>query len=131
MKKIRTAVLALAMIMVSLISYSQQGGGKNRGAMSQQHADNEKTALLQKITDLTTDQKTMLDQVYADFVAESKSIHEANEGADREVMKSKMKEVRDKKTASIKALLNDGQYQIYEETLKEARQSRKGARGQR
>ncbi|MEO1055096.1 MAG: hypothetical protein AAFX87_30960, partial [Bacteroidota bacterium] len=119
----------------AFITYAQGPGGGRFNL--EQIAANEKAAVIEKITDLSEDQKLLLDHIYETYLTSVKTAREENQG-DFQSMRTEMQAVRKDKDDSIQELLNEEQFKLYQELMEERRkerqqrrQQRGGARGQR
>lgn len=111
-----------------LISFSpllaqDQGQPRQRFDPAQMVAA-EKKAVYEKITDLSQDQKDVIEIIYSDY---TKSFTEMRENAngDFQAMREKMMTIRKKKDDSMKEVLNEDQFKKYTELMEELRQRRR------
>ena len=76
----------------------------------------EKQALYTKITDLSEDQKLLLDGIYDEFgVTLKETFEEIRNSGSREGMREKMMALRKEKDELVKDVLNEDQFVIYQE----------------
>ena len=84
----------------------------------------EKQTLYKNISDLSEDQKLLLDGIYDEFALTMKQNMEEmrnNRGSmDRESMRAKMDALREEKNNLIKDVLNSDQYAIYLDQIESA-----------
>lgn len=90
-------------------------------------ANREKEALYTNITDLTDDQKSVIDEIYTQYAEDLSKAFESADG-DREKMREKMGEVRTGKQELLKEILTEDQWVKAEELAKKARERRRGNR---
>ncbi|MEO9871994.1 hypothetical protein [Ekhidna sp.] len=106
--------LYASLIMITLISFSQPPGGRRNGGGPEEMVKREKQTLYKKITDLSEDQKLLLDGIYDEFTITLKeSIEELRASNDREGRREKMLALRKEKDDLVKDVLNEEQYKIY------------------
>jgi len=105
-------------------SRAQDQGQPRQGFNPAQMVEDEKKKVYEKITDLTKDQKDVIEIIYADY---SKGFSEARQNAngDFQAMREKMMENRKKKDDSMEEVLNEDQFKLYTELMEEIRQSRR------
>ena len=120
--------MGAALIMLTFSSFSQPPGGR-RGGGPDEMIKREKQALYTKITDLSDDQKLLLDGIYEEFGVTLKETFEEmrnSSSTDREGRRAKFMALRKEKDELVKDVLNEDQYKIYEEISA----PRRGRRGQ-
>ncbi len=71
-------------------------------------AEREKTLVMDSLTDLTEDQKIVIEQIYTDFADEVKQVFASNQG-NREQMRGAMMEARQTKNELLKEILTEPQ----------------------
>ena len=74
---------------------------------------------------LTDQQREDIDFVNTKYRAQMQQIRQSNEG-DREAMRPKMKELRDKQNEELKEILDEEQFAQYQNWMRENRQRRRG-----
>jgi len=105
--------------------------GGRPGGSPEQMVEREKQNLLKKIDDLNEDQKLLLDGIYSEFASTlQETFKEARESGDRETVRSKMQSLRMEKDTLMSEVLNEAQYQIYLEMIKNRRDRRGDGRPQ-
>jgi len=123
--KARELSLILTLSLITFLpSFAQDQGQPRQGFNPEQMVENEKKKVYEKITDLSQDQKDVIEIIYADY---SKAFTEARENAngDFQLMREKMMENRKKKDDSMKEALTEDQFKLYTELMEEIRQSRR------
>ena len=116
-------------------SRMHRGSGRMQGKQRMQQrqfdpkamASREKDALYEHITDLTDDQKSVIDEIYTQYAADLSKAFEDADG-DREKMRSQMREVRSGKQELLKEILTEEQWVKAEELANKARERRRGNR---
>jgi flagellar biosynthesis/type III secretory pathway protein FliH len=122
--------LSAFIVLISVFSLSAQppGGRGGRGGGPDEMVAREKQALYKQVTDLTDDQKLLIDGIYEEFTVTLKEkFEEARESGKREGMRETMKALRDEKNALMADVLNESQYATYEKLVarrKERREQR-------
>ncbi len=87
----------------------------------------EKQALYEQVTDLSDDQRGLLDGIYEEFATTLKEAFEESRGSgDREARREQMQTLRQEKDALIADVLSEEQYAIYEKLA--TRRNRRGSR---
>ncbi len=132
----KSTFLSLGLLLILTLSvYAQPGqrggGGGERGQRPDpaEQLNREKLALYKKVSDLSEDQKMLLDGIYEEFGTTVKEkFEEARESGSREGMREKMQELRKEKDLLIKDVLSENQFGLYEELLKTNRENRQGNR---
>lgn len=120
MKKI---ILIAIVGLTSLFAQAQRPGGGPEVML-----EREKQNVLEKVENLTEDQKMLVSGIYDEFTVSLKEkFQEARESGSREGMREKMQALRKEKDELIKDVLNEDQYATYQ-TLTE---KKKGQRGER
>jgi|GEM_PF-2403750 len=111
-------------IFLSVVSlYAQRRGGPPSGMLETMMA-REKQALYDKAEDLSKDQKMLLDGIYDEFTVTLKETFEENR-SNREAMRTKLMALRKEKDELIADVLNEEQYQVYENITAKRREERK------
>ena len=129
MKAIRSITLVISLIVLALSSYAQPGGGRRPGGGPEEMVAREKQAIYEKITDLSDDQKLLIEGVYDEFaVTLREGFQEARESNDREGRREKMEALRKEKDELIADILNTEQYEIYQ-SITATRRDRKDKPG--
>lgn len=112
-KSILTLVLIITSM--SLLNAQPPGRGPRPGGGPEEMMKREKQAVLDKIQDLTEDQKLLLDGIYSEFsVTLMETFQEARQSGNREGLREKMSALREEKDGLIGDVLNEEQYKIYE-----------------
>lgn len=127
MKKVKTIVLTFFMAAL-VLQVAAQGGGQRQNI--EQRVENEKKRVLDKVTDLSADQKVIFDQIYIEYGQALKSTLEASAG-DRSAMREKMTVIRQEKEDALKDILSESQLALYQEVMLQQRQNRQNRRGNR
>ncbi len=110
-----------ALILVSTFTiYAQPPGGRPSGPPPgggpEEMVKREKQNLYEKITDLSDDQKLLLDGIYEEYTTTFKEkMQEAFQSRDREKMRSTMEALTAEKDSLIGDVLNEDQFTIYKE----------------
>lgn len=100
--------------------YAQRPGGGPETMIAR-----EKQAVLDKITDLSEDQKMLLDGIYDEFGVSLRELFEnRTPGGSREGMREKFRALRTEKDDLIKDVLKEEQYTIYESIATQRRERR-------
>ena len=101
-------------------------GGRPQGGSPEEMLSREKQALYEQVTDLTEDQKLLIDGIYEEFgVTLRETFEEMRQTNDREARREKMQSLRAEKDAIIADVLNEEQYAIYTSLVsKRGRRSR-------
>ena len=103
-------------LVISLISANAQPGrgGRPPGGGLEEMLNREKQALYEQVTDLSEDQKLLLDGIYEEFAVTLKeTFEEMRQTDDREARREKMRSLRKEKDGLIADVLNEEQYAIY------------------
>ena len=104
--------------------FSQPPGRPPGGMDMSDMVSREKQTLYKNISDLSEDQKLLLDGIYDEFALTMKQNMEEmrnNRGSmDRESMRAKMDALREEKNNLIKDVLNSDQYAIYLDQIESA-----------
>lgn len=124
--KILTFTSCLLLLAMNVMSQPQGQGRRNM----EERVENEKKRVLEKVTDLTDDQKLIFDQIYTEYGQALKATIESNQG-DFAAIREKMTVVRTEKDEALKEILNEEQLTLYQEVVKQQRQNRQNRRGQR
>ncbi|ADR21237.1 hypothetical protein MATR_11340 [Marivirga tractuosa] len=118
MKKIQFLAV-IAFLGLSFSAFSQGPGGRRAGGGPEEMIKREKQALYEKVEDLNSDQKLLLDGIYEEFqVTLEETMKELRSSGTREGMREKMETLRAEKDALIRDVLNEDQYAIYESISK-------------
>lgn len=109
----------LFLLLVSLLATAQppRGGGPGgRGARNpEERVAREKQALYTKVTDLTEDQKILIEGIYDEFALTLKeTFEELRESGDREGRREKMQALRTEKDELMADVLNPEQFEVYQ-----------------
>ncbi|MEO9483673.1 MAG: hypothetical protein ABJG47_09520 [Ekhidna sp.] len=128
MKNLLKMTLSTALVFVALIAVSQPPGGGRRGGGPDEMIKREKQAVYAKITDLSEDQKLLLDGIYDEFeVTLKEKFEEIRNSGNREGMREKMQALRKEKDDLVKDVLNEDQFALYQEVSAPRRGRRQGA----
>lgn len=115
MKNFNKLLFSATFIVLSLTAFSQPPGGR-RGGGPDEMIKREKQAVYTKITDLSEDQKLLLDGIYEEFGTTLKeTFEEMRSSGSREGMREKMTALRKEKDELVKDVLNEEQFKIYQE----------------
>lgn len=98
-------LLSFALVLTVFIARAQQHGGFNMA----EHVDSEKKAVLEKLPGLSEDQKKLIDDIYAQFLADFDSTR-ASYAGNREEMRRRMMVAHQEKNEALKDLLTEEQY---------------------
>jgi hypothetical protein len=116
----------VAFFALSFNVFSQGPGGRRAGGGSDEMIKREKQALYEKVEDLSSDQKLLLDGIYEEFqVTLEETMKELRSSGDRESRREKMEAIRTEKDTLVKDVLNEEQYKIYE-SISQTGAKRKG-----
>ncbi|WP_462251844.1 hypothetical protein [Ekhidna sp.] len=127
MERLLKPSLSLAFILLAMIAVCQPPGGGRRGGGPDEMIKREKQALYTKITDLSEDQKLLLDGIYDEFgVTLKETFEEIRNSGSREGMREKLMALRKEKDELVKDVLNEDQFAIYQE-ISTPRRRRQGA----
>lgn len=108
------------------ISICAQPPGGRPGGGPEEMIKREKQAVYSKITDLSDDQKLLLDGIYEEFgTTLEDTMKELRESNDREGRREKMEALRKEKDGLIADVLNEEQFEIYQ-TISSTRRERRG-----
>lgn len=119
----------IVLLGTTMIIAQNQGGQRNFDpeAMSKRQTEE-----IKKACDLDADQET---EVLALTLKSANKMVEMRKsaGGDRDVMREKMKTIRDEQNKEMKKVLSDDQWKKYEKYMEEQRKQRgqRGSRGQR
>lgn len=119
--RILAALFLFTISLLPLEILAQQGQRPNM----EQRVENEKSRVLEKVTDLTGDQKLIFDQIYAEYGQALKDAFAASSG-NFQGAREKMAEIRKNKDEALKEVLNETQYTLYSEVMESQRQNRRG-----
>jgi len=115
----KTLVLLLSLFSLTAM-YAQRPGGGPETMIAR-----EKQAVLDKITDLSDDQKLLLDGIYDEFALSLRDLFEnRTPGGSREGMREKFRALRTEKDDLIKDVLKEEQYTVYESIATQRRERR-------
>ncbi len=108
--------LSSSLILLALVAVSQPpGGGRGPGGRMDEMIKREKQALYTKATDLTDDQKLLLDGIYEEFgVTLKETFEEIRNSGTREGVREKLQALRKEKDDLVKDVLNEEQFEIYQ-----------------
>ena len=100
---------------------------QQRGPRGGQFTAMEKQLVLDSISDLSDDQKLIIESIYTDYES---AINEARVDAtgDREAMRNTMLAIRDSKNEALQAVLSEVQYKEYEALIARSRERMQGRR---
>jgi len=135
MQKFRYKVsLAIMALFVSFQLFAQDGpppgaprpGGPGPGGFDpDEMVKREKQNVYKSITDLSDDQKTLLDGIYEEFSVSFKEIRdEVMKTRDFQNMRPKMEALMTEKNSLIKDVLSEDQYAIYSGIVEERQKQR-------
>jgi len=128
MKTLSSITLVISLFVLTITSCAQPGGGGRPGGGPEEMVAREKQAVYEKITDLSEDQKLLIEGVYEEFTLTLKeSFKEARESGSREGRREKMEALRKEKDELIADILNEEQFEIYKSIA--ARKERKNNPG--
>ena len=125
------SVLLLIISVAPLMAQSPGGGrppgGRPPGGGPEEMISREKQALYEQVSDLSDDQRALLDGIYDEFATTLKeTFAEARGRGDREARREQMKTLRQEKDGLVADVLNEEQYAIYEKLA--TRRNRRGSR---
>jgi len=126
-KKILFSSLAIAFISsisISEISAQPPEGSNKQNKEKMQERMTAYNAMLDSLG-LTEQQREDVEFINTKYKAQMQQIRQNNEG-DREAMRPKMMELRDKQNAELKEVFNEEQFAEYQKWQKENRSRRKG-----
>lgn len=107
-----------SLLLLSLLATAQppRGGGPGRGARNpEERVAREKQALYTKVTDLSEDQKVLIEGIYDEFALTLKeTFEELRESGDREGRREKMQALRTEKDELMADVLNPEQFKVYQ-----------------
>ncbi|WKV12432.1 hypothetical protein [Marivirga harenae] len=116
----------VAFFTLSFSAFSQGPRGGRPGGGPEEMIKREKQALYEKVEDLSSDQKLLLDGIYEEFqVTLEETMEELRSSGDRESRREKMEAIRTEKDTLVKDVLSEEQYKIYE-SISQSRAKRKG-----
>jgi hypothetical protein len=129
MLKIRNSILlAIMTLFVSTQLMAQGGpppGGGPGGFDPDEMVKREKQNVYKEITDLSDDQKTLLDGIYEEFSVSFKEIRdEVMKTRDFQNMRPKMEALMKEKDDLIRDVLNEDQFAIYNGIVEDRRKQR-------
>ncbi len=128
MKEFKNSLLTVLLFLCVITLFAQPPGGRRgSGGGPEEMVAREKQALFEKVTDLSEDQKMLLDGIYDEFTTTLKeSFEEMRENnVEREERREKMESLRKEKDGLIADVLNEEQYEAYEK-ISSNRRGRKG-----
>lgn len=125
MKAIKRKYLILAILLGSCFSPLLAQRGPGGGFDPSEMIKREKQNVYKAVTDLSTDQKALLDGIYEEFGDSFNEIFEdVRQTRDYKSMRPKMDALRKEKDGLIKDVLNSDQFNKYLEVIKEREQQR-------
>ncbi|MFY0626032.1 MAG: hypothetical protein JXR07_07050 [Reichenbachiella sp.] len=117
--------LSFAFLITISPAFSQGPGGGPRMSPSEM-AEREKQYLFKEITDLSEDQKFLLNDVYKEFATTIDELRsEMRKNRDFQGMRSKMTALQNEKDGIIADILNEKQMEIYQGLVDKKRKERK------
>jgi len=124
-RKIFQVVLVLTTFITTVMA-QPPSGGRGPGFDPGEMVAREKQNLYKELTDLTADQKMLLDVIYDEYSQSVTELRdEVRETRNFEAMRPKMEALRKEKDGLVKDVLNEDQYAIYEEQMKAGRERRR------
>lgn len=128
MKNIAKSTLSFSLLLIAILTVAQPpGGGRRNGGGPDEIVKREKQTLYSKITDLSEDQKLLLDGIYDEFAVTLKETFEEMRNSDnREGRREKMQALRVEKDELVKDVLNEDQFAIYQKISAPRRGRREG-----
>lgn len=131
MKSIQKILVILFVIVTSSAIAQPPGGGRpgggRPGGNPEEMIEREKQTLYNKVENLTSDQKLLLDGIYEEFAVTLKeNMEEMRENNDRESRREKMEALRKEKDNLIADVLDTEQFEIYQSISKKRRERREG-----
>jgi hypothetical protein len=128
MKNIFFNILLLIAVSSSTIAtvFAQPPGRPPGGGFDpDEMVKREKQNVFKAVTDLTDDQKLLLDGIYDEFSQSFKELREEMmQNRDFQAMRPKMEALREEKDGLIKDVLNEEQYKLYLNVIAERRRQR-------
>lgn len=126
MKRLFKHSLSIMLILLALVAVSQPpGGGRGPGGRMDEMIQREKQALYTKATDLTDDQKLLLDGIYEEFgVTLKETFEEIRNSGTREGVREKLQALQKEKDDLVKDVLNEEQFAIYQKINAQRRERR-------
>ena len=128
--KIARNILITLLLGISIPAFAQgppPGGGGRPGGGPDEMIKREKLIIYEKMSDLTADQKLLLDGIYKEFATTLQETMEAQRGPEgREAQREKMEALTKEKDLLIADVLNVEQYKIYEKLTKPKNERKKG-----
>lgn len=121
---IQTLIFSALFCTLSISLLAQPGGGPGGpgGFDPDEMIKREKQNVLKAVTDLTDDQKLLLDGIYDEFSLSFKELREEMmQTRDFQAMRPKMEALRKEKDDLMRDVLNDDQYNIYLGIVEERR----------
>lgn len=106
------------------LAFSQTRQRDGQGFNPGQMIEAEKKEVYEKLSNLTEDQKEVIEIVYDDYAEALGKLREEANG-DFQAMRTKMMSVREEKDESMKAVLTEEQYKEYSALMEERRQRRR------
>ena len=126
MKSTVRNLLSMVLVLVSVGLYAQPPGGRQGGG-PEEHIAREKQALYEKVTDLSDNQRALIDGIYDEFLVTLKeTMQSLRESGDHEGRREKMMALKTEKDGLMADVLNEEQYQIYQSISTPRRQRRGG-----
>lgn len=123
MKKINFQIGLMFLILLSTtpVLFAQGGpppGGRRGGFDPAEMVKREKQNVYKVITDLTNDQKMLLDGIYEEFAVSIEELRdEVRQTRDFQAMRPKMLALREEKDDLIKDVLNENQFMLYQDMM--------------
>ncbi len=115
MKKFRIVLIIALAVMAAIPVLAQPMGGRGPGGFDpDEMIKREKQNVYKALSDLSDDQKMLMDGIYDEFSMSFKEIREeVMQTRDFQNMRPKMEALRAEKDALIQDVLNQSQYDIY------------------
>ena len=121
---IQTLIFSALFCTFSISLFAQPGGGPGGpgGFDPDEMIKREKQNVLKAVTDLTDDQKLLLDGIYDEFSMSFKELREEMmQSRDFQAMRPKMEALRKEKDDLMRDVLNEDQFNIYLGIVEERR----------
>jgi hypothetical protein len=121
---IQTLIFSALFFTLSISLFAQPGGGPGGpgGFDPDEMIKREKQNVLKAVTDLTDDQKLLLDGIYDEFSLSFKELREEMmQTRDFQAMRPKMEALRKEKDDLMRDVLNEDQFNIYLGIVEERR----------
>ncbi len=132
-RNILYSCILLALLFSSSISVLAQGPGRGPGGFDpDEMIKREKQNVYKAIVDLSDDQRLLMDGIYDEFALSVRELRdEMRQSGDFQAMRPKMMALREEKDGLIKDVLNEGQFQIYQDLMENRRTQMQEYRQQR